>query len=120
MIYISLIITAIYVCFSQGMILSFVRVAVANLLDKRIGKKWSLYVQKPLWGCLPCMASIWTVVIAWRFDIWLMLAVCGLNVIISRIIERDETVELEVKGTERVTEYHDEVPTISRQKLMHG
>lgn len=114
----SLIITAIHIAFKPGNVLSFLRVWIANGLDIIVGMKWSKYVQKPLWDCLPCMASVWTVVITGRFDVILICAVCGLNVIIGRLIEREEVLEVEqMKGTERVTEYFDEAPTITRQKL---
>lgn len=83
-IYISLIILGIYVCFRQGMILGWVRIAVANKLDRWAGIKWSRYVQKPLWDCLPCMASVWTIVLTWQVNMWQILAVCGLNFLISK------------------------------------
>lgn len=122
----SLIITGIHIVFQQGNVLSPVRVLVANFLDKKLDKKWSCYVQKPLWCCLPCMSSVWTIVLTWHFDVFLICAVCGLNVIISRIIEQEETVELqEVKGFAipgklQETEYMDDIPTLSRQTLKHG
>lgn len=107
----SLIITAIHIAFKPGNVLSFLRVWIANGLDITVGMKWSKYVQKPLWDCLPCMASVWTIVITGRFDVLLICAVCGLNVIISQaLIFADEG---EVVHGE--TEYHDEVPTISTQ-----
>lgn len=114
---VSLIITGLHIAFAAGNFLSPVRVFVANYLDKGFGQKVSKYIQKPLWDCLPCMGSVWTLIITWHFDLWLIAAVCGLNTIIGRLIEKDEVVLEEVKGVERVTEYHDEVPTISRQKV---
>jgi hypothetical protein len=109
----SLIITGLHVAFQPGNVLSPVRVFLANGLDKILDNKWSKYVQKPLWDCLACMSSVWTIVLTWSFDIRVILAVCGLNVIISRLIERDEA----MVPVEQVTEYHDDVPTISRQKV---
>lgn len=120
----SLIITGIHVVFQQGNMLSSVRVLVANWLDNTIGKKWSCYVQKPLWCCIPCMASVWTIVLTWDVDVFLICAVCGLNLIISRIIEQEETVELQevngfaIPGKLQETEYMDDVPTISRHKTI--
>lgn len=108
----SLMITGIFIAMSPGNLFYPVRVFVANTLDRIVGKKNSKYVQKPLFSCLPCMASAWGILLSWSFDIRLLLAVCGLNVIISRIVERDELV---VPGTQQETEYYDDVPTLSRQ-----
>jgi G:T-mismatch repair DNA endonuclease (very short patch repair protein) len=82
----ALIITAIHVCFWQGNILGFARIWTANQLDKYLGIKWSRYVQKPLWDCLPCMSSVWTIVIAWEVDVLMILAVCGAMIFIDQII----------------------------------
>jgi hypothetical protein len=84
--YLSLIITAIYTLFSEGNALSWLRVWCANQLDLCFGLKMSKYIQKPLWDCLPCMASIWGIVLTWSFDVKLLLIVCGLNVIIDKIL----------------------------------
>jgi hypothetical protein len=89
---IALIITGIHVCFLQGNVLSWLRVWCACKLDRALGLKWSRYVQKPLWDCLPCMGSFWTLLITWSVDIVLMLAVCGLLAIIERTIAQDERV----------------------------
>lgn len=114
----SLIITGIHTAFQAGNVLSPVRVLLANVLDRIIGKTWSRYAQKPLWDCLPCMASVWGIVLSWSFNVPLLLAICGLNVIISRSIEQEES--MMITGAEQETEYHDEVPTLSRQKLSNG
>lgn len=82
----SLICTGLYICFQQGNILGFVRIAVANFLDRNLDRKWSKYIQKPLWDCIACMASVWTILFTWSVDIGLILAVCGLNAIIERIL----------------------------------
>lgn len=93
----SLIITGIYVAFQQGNVLGWLRIAVANGLDKAIGKKWSRYIQKPLWDCLPCMASVWTVVLdvatgvsPWQLLLLLILGVCGLNALLEYSIIKSE------------------------------
>jgi hypothetical protein len=80
-VFFSLCIVAIHFCFSEGGVFSFVRIAGANLLDK-LGKRTSKIIQKPLWDCLPCMASVWTILLSWSFDILLMLSVCGFNMLI--------------------------------------
>lgn len=86
----SLKILAIYIVFSQGMLLGWVPVAVSNFLDKKVGKLWSRYLQKPLWECYICMSSVWTIVLTADFDIHLMLLVCGINFVISKTILSDE------------------------------
>lgn len=89
---VSLMITGIYVSFQDGNILSPVRVFVANGLDKFLGKKWSRVIQKPLWDCLACMASLWTIALTQRFDIGLILAVAGLNALIDKWFTDEEEV----------------------------
>ncbi len=88
---ISLQITAVYVTFMDGNVLAWLRIGAANILDKIFGSRASRYIQKPLWDCLPCMSSVWTIVLAWPFN-WLqdwrlVLAVCGITFILDRIIE---------------------------------
>jgi hypothetical protein len=84
-------ITAIYALFQQGMMLAVVRTKSANQLDKLLGLKASRYVQKPLWDCLACMASLWTCLLSWSINIELMLLVCGINYLIeAAILEADE------------------------------
>jgi hypothetical protein len=89
---ISLMITAIYACCGDGMVFAEIRIAVQNFLDKRLGNGVSDIVQKPLFGCLTCMSSVWGIagcialgvpVSEWVFTV---LQVCGLNVIISRLL----------------------------------
>ncbi|MEX6689211.1 hypothetical protein QTN47_17005 [Danxiaibacter flavus] len=53
--------TTAYMLFKQGMLLGRIRIASANFLDKIFDWKTSRVVQKPLWDCLICMSSIWTV-----------------------------------------------------------
>lgn len=87
----SLIITAIYSLFCQGMLLGFVRIASANVMDRWLGIKWSRYIQKPLWDCLICMSSVWVIIITLDFNIELMLLVCGINTLIDKILD-DESI----------------------------
>jgi hypothetical protein len=108
----SLIITGLHFAFMQGNVLSPVRVFVANYLDKWFGQKVSKYIQKPLWACMPCMASVWGLILC-GLNIPVILGVCGLNVIISQAVDFGEG-EV-IHGTMQETEYHDDVPTISRQ-----
>lgn len=91
---VSMKITAIYYSMFPGNILSRVRIAFANVFDKVFGDVASRIIQKPLWDCLPCMASVWTVIITWSIDINtipMILVVCGINVIIeSAILSNDD------------------------------
>lgn len=89
---ISLMITAVYTCCGDGMIFAEARITVQNWLDNWLGNRASDVVQKPLFGCLACMSSVWGIigcvvlgipVSEWVFTI---LQVCGLNVIITRIL----------------------------------
>lgn len=82
----SFMITGIYTAFQQGNVLGWLRIFLANQMDKAIGIKWSRYVQKPLWDCLPCMASLWTIVLTWSVDPLLVIAVCGLNALFDTFI----------------------------------
>jgi hypothetical protein len=109
---VSLVITGLHFAFMQGNVLSPVRVWCANRLDAWFGQKWSKYIQKPLWGCMPCMASIWGLILC-GVHLMPILAVCGLNVIISQSLVFGEG---EVIHGE--TEYFDDVPTISRHKSL--
>jgi hypothetical protein len=99
----SLVIVAIYSLLKQGMLLGWVRILGANFIDwlflwmhenNRPGssrstaaaQRWSMYVQKPLWSCLTCMASVWTILLSWSFNVKLILLVCGINAIIDKLI----------------------------------
>jgi len=86
---ISLIITAVYVLFMQGMLLGWFRILTANLFDWLFGLKWSTIIQKPIWGCLPCMASLWTILLTYSFNLELMLVVCGINILIDNTFLND-------------------------------
>lgn len=79
-------IIGIKICFSEGMIMGWFMIGTANLLDKIFGLKVSKYIQKPLWDCFVCMASFWVIILSWSFDIKMILLVCGLNLIIDKII----------------------------------
>jgi hypothetical protein len=108
---ISLICTGIHVCFMEGMILSGIIKAIIdkilNILimptviisfvllsmfhskcniDEHRKNSFELII-KPLYDCLPCMASFWTCVILWKIDIKAMLIVCGMNAIIASVLQ---------------------------------
>lgn len=83
----SLQITAIYILWQQGMLLAKTRIFLANKFDKWFGAKQSKVIQKPLWDCLACMSSVWTIVLTKTINIPLILIVCAINFIISKMIE---------------------------------
>lgn len=83
--------TAIFFLVKEGNLLGSMRIWCANCFDSVFGKKLSRIIQKPLWDCLPCMASFWSFV--WLFvdqpDIDFLIfiesifVVCGMAVIID-------------------------------------
>jgi hypothetical protein len=109
-------ITGIWISFQEGNIFSFIRVLIANFLDKW-NPKLSKYIQKPLWDCMPCMGSFWTIVLSWSFNIPLILAVVGALVVICNVIHSEEKIEhydpLGPQINERFSRhYHDDIPTL--------
>lgn len=98
----SLIITAIYATTWRGMIFSrsaqWIQERIALWMlsigyDSKKAQDTARYLVKPLFGCLICMSSFWTIILypylVPKLDVnivYLMLTVCGINVIISGII----------------------------------
>lgn len=97
----SLQITAIYILFQDGMLLAWFREWAESYMDETCiffskkfvernpvtaGMKMSKHLQKPVWGCVICMASVWTIIITWSFNVPLIFLVCGINVIIDKFI----------------------------------
>ncbi len=83
---ISLCITAVHVSMWQGMILGGFRVEV---LDKHLPE----LIKKPLYECLPCMASLWTLLlyplidsVRTPIDLLSFFIVCGINTLIDSFI----------------------------------
>lgn len=101
---ISLMITAIYASTREGMIFYSIRTKTETILDKIIGEKASGIISKPLFECLVCMSSIWTLILfyifwdgyfislidALRYLANLILIVCGINALISIIISKED------------------------------
>ncbi|PXV61190.1 hypothetical protein CLV62_12523 [Dysgonomonas alginatilytica] len=96
---ISLCCVAIHVTTWKGMILH----STSKTLDKSLraffrkffymseGKSWNLtlYLLTPIYRCIICMSSFWTIMFwfFWNFNLGLMiLVVCGINTIITAII----------------------------------
>lgn len=86
----SLMITAIYFSCFDGNIFSPVREMLATGLDKIFGKVASKYIQKPLWDCLPCMASVWTIFLSFSLDFQMILLVCGFNILIDQFVKHPD------------------------------
>lgn len=96
---ISLCCVAIHVSTWQGMILHSVSISVEKVLAKTFNKvlwlsvpkatELSLYLLKPVFRCMICMSSIWTVLfwLFWDFNLVLiMLCVCGINTLFTALI----------------------------------
>jgi hypothetical protein len=69
---------------------------VATKMDRLFGVERSHWMQIPMWGCLTCMASLWTLALSPVFSVGLvdipitMLIVCGINALINKIMYRYE------------------------------
>jgi len=98
---ISLCILAVYACTREGMILERPRAAVQTFLDRVCGYSLSEWLQKPLFGCLVCMASLWTLVLSPVFSVklWdipiMALTVCGINYVLWKFIGLCKNIERE-------------------------
>jgi len=79
---ISLICTGIHVCFFEGMIFG------------KLGSRMEAWYYKPLAMCLPCMASVWTIVLTQSVNIKDILIVCGMNAIIASVLQFLENIKL--------------------------
>ncbi len=82
-------ILAIHLLFNKSPIGMPVKIAFANMFDKLFGKKASKIIQSPLWDCFICMSSVWTILLSWSVDPLLIIAVCGVNIIINKLIDPD-------------------------------
>lgn len=89
--YVSLLITSAFVLLQQGMLFGWLRIIGAEIFDWIFAnnRKWSKYIQKPLWGCLACMSSLWTIILTHSIDIYLILLVCAINAIIGAVLNYD-------------------------------
>lgn len=87
---ISLIITAIHVTTWDGMIFNRPAEWLGSVLDR----SRTSFLRKPLFECLICMGGVWTIVLdtlifGWTWFVLVdMLAVIGLNTLISAVISR--------------------------------
>lgn len=52
------------------------------------------WIVKPLYDCLPCMASVWTIVLTQSVNIKDILIVCGMNAIIASVLQFLENTKL--------------------------
>lgn len=74
-------ILGIYVAFHG--ILKGPKAKIATFLDRTFGLKNSKQIQKPLWGCFPCMSSFWSIVLTGTINPFLMIALAGTNYLIE-------------------------------------
>lgn len=90
---VSLIITGFYVASQPGYLLEYPKGWIATLFDRILGK-YSKPLQKPLWGCMLCMSSLWTISLSLLFG-WFslielpfaILTVCAINALILSVIK---------------------------------
>lgn len=71
---------------------------IYSVLKTLFGETSADYIVKPLFTCIWCMASVWGIIFFWvnPFEtlfstmeiIWALLATCGLNYIVSRLLDR--------------------------------
>ena len=82
---------AVYTCFEDGMILSFIRINLANDWVKLFGQKTSKLIQKPLWDCLVCMTFWWGGALALFAELNFInvIVAMGINAIIDKMIADD-------------------------------
>lgn len=74
----SFIITGIYISLLDGMVFQSISIFLQNNVKE--------FLLKPLILCLPCMSSVWTIILTQDINILLILCVCGLNAIIDGVI----------------------------------
>lgn len=90
---ISLICTGIHVSFMEGMIFSKIRLDLILDIFRHTYNDYSKIdkiveiITKPLYDCLPCMASVWTILIMREIDIKSIVIVCGMNAIIASVLQ---------------------------------
>ena len=92
-------IVAIYSATSEGMIFYKCKIEIKSALDRLLGQEISEVISKPLFDCLICMSSFWTLallllvydieIISFGLIIKTILIVAGLNTIISKYINED-------------------------------
>ena len=87
----SLFIFGISALFSEGMLLE----ELGNTLERKLG----VWACKPLFACPICMSSVWSILMSlyfvvhgyiWTWEDWIitMMTTCGLNIIITRWLNR--------------------------------
>jgi hypothetical protein len=89
---ISLIILGVHASTRDGMIFERPRAAIQNVMDRMLGVVWSERLQKPLFSCVVCMASVWSLILSPYFGIaWynipaIILTVAGINYFVDMCI----------------------------------
>jgi hypothetical protein len=82
---------AVYTCFQDGMIFSFIRIKMANEWDQLLGQSTSKIIQKPLWDCLVCMTFWWGGAIALfaGYSFISVVVAMGMNAVIDKFLDYD-------------------------------
>lgn len=92
----ALIITFIFVCYSDGMILSPLRLLLERIIAATgLPQNGKDALRKPLFDCNICMSGIYTIALWFMKDhrplslqlLWMICLVGGINVILSPFIE---------------------------------
>lgn len=83
---ISLFCVGLHVCFREGMVFGW------------IGEKMEHWIYKPVAMCLPCMASLWSIILLQTIDIKAMFIICGLNALFASVLQFLETIKLPENG----------------------
>ena len=88
---IAFIVTAVYTCFRDGMILAWIRISYANDWDQLFGQKVSKIIQKPIWDCLVCMTFWWGGAIALfaGYSFIDVVVAMGMNAVIDKFLDYD-------------------------------
>ncbi len=91
----SLIIIAIYMCYQQDMILYYPRLVLEVLVDFTYNTPLYDYLRKPLYDCVVCMSSVYTILLWFVKDhqplsmdlVWTIFMVAGLNTLAGPFID---------------------------------
>jgi len=90
---------AVHVTTWKGMILHSASISVENkislifqrafCMSRTKSLELTLFLMKPIYRCMICMSSIWTILFwfFWNFNLGLMiLVVCGINTVLTSLI----------------------------------
>ena len=86
----------VHTCTRDDMIFGNARAKFQTFLDKKFGVGISTAICAPLFECVYCQSSFWSIILFWLFGInfihlpLLILAVCGINTILSVVLKHLE------------------------------